>query len=127
VDDDAINARLRAADDEWTVPGYGQALADILDARPDWTLADIEERLRDLGSETYLVARPLSELPPGTLVLQFRTFAPAQTWLWICLNGIVERDALLTEIDSDEEDNLAELAYCGCPTTLDIKNLSTVN
>lgn len=115
-----IDEMLRQGDKSWNVAHLGQVLMEILKTNPTMTLAEIEERLRAIGSKTFLVARPLKEMPKGLVSMQYPSGLPGQTWVWICLHGEAERDALLAEIGSDgATENMHELAYCGfCMTNI---------
>lgn len=74
--------------------------------------AIMEEVLREQHSNTYLIARHISDFPP-----EFTISLPGedekQYTVWICVNVKGEADALLAQIGSTHEENKQLLKECG--------------
>lgn len=92
---DEVVGRLRVADAAFHAAVMGQTLMEIVQENEGFTLATAEKVLRSEGSNTYLLAAPVSKAPEG---VQSRTVfgEPAPYWVWICLHG--QTEALMTMI-----------------------------
>ena len=110
-----IDTQIRAADATFNVGRLSEAFVSLMQRNPTLTFLDFETRLRDMSSQTHLVAIPRGRRPPGVDV-KFLTKegGDAPFFLWICLHGEPERDAELAKFGGTPEDNLANLARCGC-------------
>ncbi len=107
-----IHAKLLAAVDRNTVADITEAMLQIRNRKAGMTFADFEERLRDMGSKVYLVARPRGYRPMG-LDVRHLNGKRADYYLWICLNGESERDRDLAIWKGTAEANLKNLDVCG--------------
>lgn len=92
---------------------FGQVLSEIYKHFNKKPFVLVENILRSLGSDTYLVARHISEQAQ-----QFISSTPGedikyQYYLYIYVNGKEEQQAALTEIGIDDQENLTRLAECG--------------
>ncbi len=111
---DEIDARLREADATFNVGPLSEAMVAMMQEMPTLTFAVFEARLRAIGSETYLIARPRGTRPLGTDVRFLFNGKKAPWYLWICLHGIEERDEELSRLGTSEGANRKALAECGC-------------
>src|SRR5258708_29054699 len=84
--DDEIDTELRQADKSWNVMILSGAMVGMMRADPALTFAKFEERLRALGSKTFLISRPKRMRPAGMLVLGLDG-KPRRRFLWICLDA----------------------------------------
>lgn len=78
---------LAEADSMWTVEAVTMAMIVIMRHHPELTFADMDEMLRELHSETHLLAVPTSVGPPGyparhPVTRELRDYA-----LWVCFHG----------------------------------------
>lgn len=102
---------LTGADRSFNAVVIGGALHRL--ARLGWSLAECEGMLRDLQSNTYLVAWHKDKMPP---YMQARTVygSKCDYAVWICLYGSEERDQTIRRFGlSGIEDNLKHLAKAG--------------
>lgn len=102
---------LRRADASWNSGIIGVCLMDMLKADRTLTLADMEARLRELDSKTFLVAMP-GPPPQGLIILQANG-EPTNHWLWICLHGRDEMREELRKLNRTEDQNRSALETTG--------------
>lgn len=103
---------LATADKTFNAMSIGEACGKcVVDGH---SLAECENMLRELGSNTYLVAWPVRFMPPGLNAWSLQEFKKCDHALWVCLHGIEERDARLKEWgNSDAIENLELLETTG--------------
>ena len=102
------------ADKMWNVLALSLAFAEIQEKNPDFTYADAERCLREIGSKTtYLVALPADSRPKNTRVLKLTDLTPANFHLWICLNGQQEMIDMLYKFEITIQQNLINLKETG--------------
>lgn len=111
---DEIDKRLLDADKVWTVPAVTVAVMSILEAREDYTLVDIERRLRELESRVYLIGMPMCDAPTGVVSMRPPKFKSlARYWIWFGLNGEEEARNELANLGISAGDNLRRLKHTG--------------
>ncbi len=110
--DDEIDTELRQADKSWNVMILSGAMVGMMRADPALTFAKFEERLRALGSKTFLIARPKRMRPAGMLVLGLDG-KPREHFLWICLHDRNEQRMELAAQQISPAENLENLRICG--------------
>lgn len=102
---------LAGADRSFNAMVIGGALFKLV--RYGWSMADCEGMLRELESNTYLVAWHRSKMP-GYMKLRNPYGGACEYAVWICLFGRQERDENLRGFDiAGIEENLDHLKKAG--------------
>lgn len=106
--------KLREADKAWNSMVMCQVLVDIQHEDRSLTFATAEKRLRELGSNTYLIANPAKNAPPGIAVRYHLTGELTTHSLWVCLHGKEEAVETMRQFDiPTAEQNMIWLRDCG--------------
>lgn len=112
--DAEIDEKLRQADAKFSVMDLTEAILVVLRRHPKMTFADFESRLRAIGSNTYLVARPRGYRPVlGDLDVRFLDNKRAPFYLVVCIHGTQERDNQLAVWKFSAAQNMDALKQCG--------------
>jgi hypothetical protein len=117
IPDEVLRGVLAEVDATFNVGPITQVLVAMLRADPLVTFARAERQLRALGSRTYLLALPASDVPPGLDARHPASEGPATHFLWICLHGPVEAEETMRYYGiASAEENMAALETCGVLT-----------
>lgn len=112
TDNEAFDLLARA-DKSYNAGTIGIRLAQIVDASR-LNLADCELMLREMGSQTHLVAWPKAMMPPEVEARSIKTQEPVGHAVWICLHGRGEAAARFQEWGiADMGENLKHLETAG--------------
>ena len=110
--DEEIRAKLLAASERNTVADITEAMLQILNRHPKMTFADFEALLREMGSKTYLIARPRGYRPMG-LDVKHLNGKRADYYLDVCLWGERERNRQIELWKGTASTNFIALGLCG--------------
>ena len=110
--DAEIHAKLLAADERNTVADITEAMLQILNRKRGMTFANFETYLRNMGSRTYLIARPRGYRPMG-LDVKHLNGKRADYYLDVCLYGERERNRQLELWKGTPSTNFVALGLCG--------------
>lgn len=109
----AISTYIKEADKYRNAMVFGQALMNIAKQFNRNPLRTVESLLRIAESDTYLVARPTTELDDRFLSSNPGLEGQRAYYLWICVNGKEEQAALLAMLQVSQDENLSMLDKCG--------------
>ena len=114
MDFTTFDRRLREADATRNLGYLSQTLVDMMRADPAVTFAVAEKRLREIGSNTYLVALPTRFAAAQLEVRHPVTGDAADHFLWVCMHGIDEAiQTYRTHGIPSTNANLEALSTCG--------------
>ena len=85
-----FDRRLKEADTSLDAMVISQVIMDVMREDSGITFATIEKRLREIGSNTYLLASPIEFRMDGTTCVNPITGEKTEHFLWVCLHGIKE-------------------------------------
>ena len=108
-----IEDGLRAAESSRTVDVISVGMLDMMRDDPSLTFASFEQKFRAMESDIYLLAKPAKLLQPPLRAISIDRKTPAETVLWICLDGLFEAKETLIEFDMTMKENLSALETCG--------------
>jgi len=78
------------------------------------TLPQIENQLRELKTDIFLLAAPKEQCTPNTTPINMQTKEPTPYWIWICVNGHHAATLTMKEFGIvDVADNLKKLEDTG--------------
>jgi hypothetical protein len=112
VTEGEIIERMTEADRSWNTATISIAMVEMMQQDKTLTFADFEAALREIGSSTFLIARPIRMLPNGMRAANLNN-EPTTHFLWVCLHGEEERDQELANIDTTSYGNEEALKACG--------------
>jgi hypothetical protein len=91
-----------------------QVIIDILTFHPKANLADVEQELKDCGTNIYLLALSLESFGNNMLDTFFPNDKGYKPYaLWVCVNGKAEAEKKMMEHGITAIDNLVRLHSCG--------------
>lgn len=104
---------------------FGQAVIEVSKQFGFHPLAQIEELLREMQSDTYLLAVPFtSEMSDFTAKLPHSGAEEYPNYLWICVNGSEEAEEKMLEIETTSDQNVRDLVKTGVLVAKPKSNIS---